>query len=223
MLVLAEQGGVLGVLGVADTLRAEVPGALAELRALGVRRILLLTGDNELVARAIARQAGITEVAASLLPEDKIATVKRLQAHGRRVAMVGDGINDAPALTQADVGVAMGVAGTDVAMEAADVALMRDDWWLVPDAIRLGRRTFRTIRQNLLFGIAFNLLVMGAAATGLIGPVLAAAPQAVPDVAVSLNAARLLRWKGRTAPREPQSNTVEKRKGATSWPSPRHQ
>lgn len=133
MLVLAEQGGVLGVLGVADTLRAEVPGALAELRALGVRRILLLTGDNELVARAIARQAGITEVAASLLPEDKIATVKRLQAHGRRVAMVGDGINDAPALTQADVGVAMGVAGTDVAMEAADVALMRDDWWLVPD------------------------------------------------------------------------------------------
>jgi Cd2+/Zn2+-exporting ATPase/Cu+-exporting ATPase len=192
VLLLAEQGVVLGALAVADTLRADVPAALAELRRLGVRQILLLTGDNERVARAIARQAGITEVAANLLPEDKIATVKRLQAEGRRVAMVGDGINDAPALTQADVGIAMGVTGTDVALEAADVALMRDDWRLVPEAIRLGRRTYRTIRQNILFGIAFNVLVMGLAAVSLIGPVIAAASQAVPDVAVALNASRLL-------------------------------
>ena len=196
VLLLAEDGMVLGALAVADTLRAEVPAALAELRRLGVRRTLLLTGDNERVARAIARQAGITEIAANLLPQDKIATVKRLQAEGRHVAMVGDGINDAPALTQADVGIAMGVTGTDVALEAADVALLRDDWRLVPEALRLGRRTYRTIRQNIFFGIAFNALVMGMAAVSLIGPVIAAASQAVPDVAVALNASRLLggRW-----------------------------
>lgn len=223
VLLEASQGVVLGALAVADTLRAEVRTSLSELRALGVGRILLLTGDNERVARAIARQAGITEVAANLLPQDKIATVKQLQAEGRRVVMVGDGINDAPALTQAEVGIAMGVAGTDVALEAADVALLRDDWGLVPQAIRLGRRTSRTIRQNMLFGILFNLLVMGGAATGLIGPVLAAASQAVPDVAVSLNAARLLRWKGGTALHQQQSKTVEKRKGAISWPSHRDQ
>jgi Cu+-exporting ATPase len=200
VLLEASQGIVLGALAMADTLRAEVPAALAELRQLGVRRILLLTGDNERVASAVARQAGITEVAANLLPEDKIATVKRLQAERRRVVMVGDGINDAPALSQADVGIAMGVSGTDVALEAADVALLRDDWRLVPEAIRLGRRTSQTIRQNILFGIAFNVLVMGLAAISLIGPVIAAASQALPDVAVALNAARLLRGPGRTAP-----------------------
>jgi Cu+-exporting ATPase len=192
VLLLARAGKLLGILAAADTLRAEVPEALQQLRDLGIQRILLLTGDHASVAQAIARQAGITEVAANLLPEDKIATVRRLQAEGRRVAMVGDGVNDAPALTQADVGIAMGVAGTSVALEAADVALMRDDWTQVPEAIRLGRRTYRTIRQNMVLGIVFNVLVMGLAATGLIGPVIAAASQAVPDVAVALNAARLL-------------------------------
>ncbi len=189
---LAREGEVVGLIVASDTLRPWVEAAVAELRQLGVRRVVLLTGDNERAAAAIARQAGIVEVAANLLPEDKIATVRRLQAEGRRVAMIGDGINDAPALTQADVGIAMGVAGTDIALEAAAVALLRDDWRQVPEAVRLGRRTYGVIRQNILFGIAFNVLAMGLAATGLIGPAIAAASQAVPDVAVALNAARLI-------------------------------
>jgi len=194
VLLLAHDRKLLGILAAADTLRSEVPIALRELHAAGIQRILLLTSDNAGVASAIARQAGITEVAANLLPEDKIAAVRRLQAEGHCVAMIGDGINDAPALTQANIGIAMGVAGTDVALEAADVALMRDDWTQVPEALRLGRRTYRTIRQIMIFGIVFNALVMGLAATSLIGPVIAAASQAVPDVAVALNASRLLRW-----------------------------
>ncbi len=192
VLTLARSGSVVGVLAVADTIRAEVASALAEVRHLGIRRIVLLTGDNEGVATAIARAASITEVEANLLPEDKIAMVKRLQAEGRCVLMVGDGINDAPALTQANVGMAMGGIGTAVAQEAAEVALLRDDWRAVPEAIRLGRRTYRTIRQNIFFGIGFTMLVMGLAATGLIGPIIAAASQSVPDVAVALNASRLL-------------------------------
>jgi Cu+-exporting ATPase len=192
VLTLARSGCVVGVLAVADTIRAEVASALAEVRHLGIRRIVLLTGDNERVATAIARAASITKVEANLLPEDKIAMVKRLQAEGRCVLMVGDGINDAPALTQANVGMAMGGIGTAVAQEAAEVALLRDDWGAVPEAIRLGRRTYRTIRQNIFFGIGFTMLVMGLAATGLIGPTIAAASQSVPDVAVALNASRLL-------------------------------
>ena len=192
VLILARSGCVVGALAVADPIRAEVAAALDEVRRLGIRRIVLLTGDNERVAAAIAREASISEVEANLLPEDKIAAVKRLQAEGRRVLMVGDGINDAPALTQASVGIAMGGIGTAVAQEAADLALLRDDWMAVPQAIRLARRTSRTIRQNIFFGIGFTMLVMGLAATGLIGPILAAASQSVPDVAVALNASRLL-------------------------------
>ena len=192
VLVLARDEQVLGALAVADTIRAEVPTAITQLRRFGIRRILLLTGDNERVAQAIARAAGITEVAANLLPEDKIATVRRLQQEGRRVVMVGDGINDAPALTEALVGIAMGGIGTAVAQEAADVALLRDDWSQVPAVIHLGRRTSTTIRQNIVFGIAFTVAVMGLASLGVIGPILAAASQSVPDVAVALNAARLL-------------------------------
>ncbi|GAC1398176.1 MAG: heavy metal translocating P-type ATPase [Chloroflexota bacterium] len=192
VLVLARDGLVMGLIAVADTMRAEARDALAQVRRLGIRRILLLTGDNERVAEAVAREAGISEIAANLLPEDKIATVKRLQAEGHRVLMVGDGINDAPALTQANVGIAMGGIGTAVAQEAAEVALLRDDLLAIPEAIRLGRRTYGIIRQNIFFGIGFTVLVMGLASFGLIGPILAAASQSVPDVGVALNASRLL-------------------------------
>ena len=192
VLILARSHSVMGALAVADTIRAEVASALDEVRRLGIRCIVLLTGDHERVAAAIARAAGISEVEANLLPEDKITAVKRLQAVGCRVLMIGDGINDAPALTQAQVGIAMGGIGTAVAQEAADLALLRDDWTAIPEAIRLARRTYRTIRQNIFFGIGFTMLVMVLAATGVIGPIIAAASQSVPDVAVALNASRLL-------------------------------
>jgi Cd2+/Zn2+-exporting ATPase/Cu+-exporting ATPase len=189
---LAEAGRLLGLIAVADTLRPEVPGALGRLRALGVHRVLLLTGDNERVARALAAELGV-EYRAECLPEEKIEVVRRLQADGAVVAMVGDGINDAPALAQADVGIAMGAAGTDAAIEAAHVALMRDDWGLVPEAIEIGRRAFGTIRQNLWFTAAYNAVGVLLAALGWLPPIAAAAAQSLPDVAVMLNSSRLLR------------------------------
>lgn len=197
VLVLVRNGEALGLLTVADTLRPEVPKALEQVRALGIARILLLTGDNLRAAQAIAQEAGIAEIHAQLLPTEKIALVKQLQAEGRRVLMVGDGINDAPALTEASVGMAMGTIGTAVAQEAADVALLHDDWSQVPEAIRLGRRTRATIRQNIFFGVGFTVLVMGLASAGLISSIIAAASQSVPDVAVALNASRLLGGRSR--------------------------
>jgi Cd2+/Zn2+-exporting ATPase/Cu+-exporting ATPase len=189
---VADGAGVAGLVAVADTVRPDVREALAALKRLGVRRLLLLTGDNERVAAAIAGELGV-EYRAELLPEDKIAAVRALQAEGAVVLMVGDGVNDAPALAQADVGVAMGAAGTDVALEAADVALMRDDWAMVPEALRLGRRAARTIRQNLGFTALYNAVGIALAAVGMLPPVWAAAAQSLPDIGVMLNSARLLR------------------------------
>jgi Cd2+/Zn2+-exporting ATPase/Cu+-exporting ATPase len=193
VLWLARNSEALGFIAVADVIRPEVPTAIAELKKLGIQRIILLTGDNERTANAVAAQLGLTEVRANLLPQDKIEAVRALQAEGRKVAMIGDGINDAPALAQADVGIAMGAAGTGVALEAAHVALMRDDWSQVPEAIRVGRRTFRTIQQNITFGILYNIAGVTLAALGILPPVLAAAAQSLPDVAVFLNSSRLLR------------------------------
>lgn len=191
-LFLSEASTPIGLIAVADTLREEVPLALSQLKDLGIKSLLLLTGDNRRVASALAEKLGV-EYEAELLPEQKIERVKNLQASGHRVAMVGDGINDAPALAQADVGIAMGAAGTDVALEAAHVALMRDDWRLVPEAIRTGRRTFATIQQNLGFALLYNIMGIALAAIGWLPPVLAAAAQSLPDVAIMLNSSRLLR------------------------------
>jgi Cd2+/Zn2+-exporting ATPase/Cu+-exporting ATPase len=191
--VLAAMDGRLhGLIALADTLRPEVPAALDALRALGIRRMLLLTGDRRQVAAAVAQQLGI-DFEAEVLPQEKIRVVERLQRSGHVVAMVGDGINDAPALAQADVGIAMGAAGTDAAIEAAHVALMQDDWCVVPEAIQIGRRAFRTIKQNLWFTAAYNLVGMLLAATGWLPPIAAAAAQSLPDVIVMLNSSRLLR------------------------------
>lgn len=192
VVLLARDGQMAGLIALADTLRAEVPGAIAALRRLGIRHLLLLTGDRREVAQAVAARLGL-EFEAEVLPEQKIELVRRLQGEGRVVAMVGDGINDAPALAQADVGIAMGVAGTDAAIEAAHVALMGDDWSVVPEAVRIGRRAFRTIKQNLWFTAGYNLVGMALAATGWLPPIAAAAAQALPDVAVMLNSSRLLR------------------------------
>ncbi len=189
---LAVNERVVGLLAVADEPRPEVPKALTALQELGVEHLLLLTGDNERTARAEASRLGV-HYRAELLPEDKIAVVKELQSQGRTVLMVGDGVNDAPALAQADVGVAMGVAGTDAALEAADVALMQDDWRALPEAIQVGRRTFRVIQQNLALGVIYNVVGMTLAAVGILPPVAAAAGQSIPDLLIMLSSARLLR------------------------------
>ena len=193
--LVGRAGETVGLVALADTVRPEVKAALAALRELGVRRQILLTGDHERVAAAVAGELGV-EYRAGLLPDDKIRFVRDLQAAGSRVLMMGDGVNDAPALAQADVGVAMGVAGTDVALEAADMALLRDDWRLVPEAVRLGRRATGTIRQNLGFTAVYNLLGISLAALGILPPVWAAAAQSLPDVAIMLNSARLASWRG---------------------------
>jgi Cd2+/Zn2+-exporting ATPase/Cu+-exporting ATPase len=192
VVLLARAGCPTALVALADTIRPEVASALDGLRGLGVRHLLLLTGDRREVAAAVAAKLGV-EFEAEVLPGEKLGVIARLQGQGRVVAMVGDGINDAPALAQADVGIAMGAAGTDAAIEAAHVALMRDDWRMVPEAVRIGRRAFRTIQQNLWFTAGYNVVGMLLAATGWLPPIAAAAAQALPDVGVMVNASRLLR------------------------------
>jgi len=192
LLFVERDGELAGVLAAADTLRPEVPAALAAVRALGVRRIELLTGDNERTAAALAEKIGV-QYRANLLPEDKIRIVKEYQAQGHVVVMVGDGVNDAPALAQADVGIAMGAAGADVAIEAAHVALMREDWTLVPEVFSIARRTMRVVKMNLAFTTLYNVIGLSLAALGILLPILAAAAQSLPDLGILGNSARLLR------------------------------
>jgi P-type Cu+ transporter len=193
-LYVARNGELIGILAAADTIRPEVSEALAAVRELGVQKIELLTGDNERVASSLASELGI-DYRANLLPEDKIAVVKSYQQQGYRVMMVGDGVNDAPALAQADVGVAMGVAGTDVAIEAAHVTLMRDDWFLVPEVLSIARRTMRVVKTNILFTAVYNLFGLSLAAVGILPPILAAAAQSLPDLGILANSSRLLRYR----------------------------
>ncbi len=162
LLVVAKDAAVIGVLGASDTIRSEVPLALAAVRKGGVKQVELLTGDNEQTAKALAGVLGIA-YRAELLPEDKIAIVKQYQTQGHTVVMVGDGVNDAPALAQADVGIAMGVAGADVAMDAAHMALMRDDWNLVPEVFAIARRTMRVVKMNIAFTAIYNLVGLSLA------------------------------------------------------------
>jgi len=192
LLVVARDDEPIGVLAAADTMRPEVPTAIAAVRTLGIREIELLTGDNERTAAMLAERLGV-RYRANLLPEDKIAMVKAYQAQGHTVVMVGDGVNDAPALAQADVGIAMGAAGTDVAIEAAHVALMRDDWMLVPAVLRIAQRTLRVVQLNIGFTAVYNLVGLTLAALGFLPPMLAAAAQSLPDLGILANSSRLLR------------------------------
>ena len=194
LLYMACDGAPAAIFAAADTLRGEVPAALQQLRTLGIIQIELLTGDNARTASALAGHLGVA-YRAELLPEDKIAIVKEYQARGHVVVMVGDGVNDAPALAQADVGIAMGAAGADVALEAAHIALMRNDWQLVPEVFQIARRTMGVVKMNLVFTAIYNVVGLSLAAFGFLPPMLAAAAQSIPDLGILANSARLLRTK----------------------------
>lgn len=185
-------GQIAGVLAAADRLRPEVPAAFARLRSMGIHQIILLTGDHEQAAADLAGRLGI-EYRASLMPEEKIAIVRAFQQAGHIIAMVGDGVNDAPALAQADAGIAMGAAGSDVAVAAASCALMRDDWDLVPELFAIARRTMRIVRMNIGFTAVYNLIGLTLAALGILPPVVAAAAQSLPDIGILANSSRLLK------------------------------
>jgi Cu+-exporting ATPase len=192
----AADGAVQGLFALADTIKPSAPGAVAALRRMGLE-VVLITGDREETAHAIADSAGIGRVLAHVLPGDKAAEIRRLQAKGEVVAMVGDGINDAPALAAADVGMAIGT-GIDIALEASDVTLMKDDLNLVPAAIRLSALTMRIIKQNLFWAFFYNSLGIPVAAGILfplfgilMNPMFAAAAMALSSVSVVSNALRL--------------------------------
>ena len=192
VIAVARANTLLGCIAFADTLRASSADAVARLNAMGIR-VVMLSGDHAATAQAIARQAGITEFRAEVMPQDKAAHVQSFKAEGKMVGMVGDGINDAPALAAADVSFAM-KSGSDIAIETADITLMRNDLMSVADAISLSRTALKKIRQNLFFAFAYNVLGIPLAALGMLNPVIAGAAMAMSSVSVVSNALLLKRW-----------------------------
>jgi Cu+-exporting ATPase len=211
--LIARNSKLVGLIGVSDPVKAEAAAAVRELKALGIV-VWLVTGDSRAVADAVARQVGIEHVIAEVMPAEKAARVRDLQAIGRRVAMIGDGINDAPALAQADLGVAIGT-GTDVAIEASDVTLVGGYPRLVASAIRLSRQTVRVIRQNLVWAFGYNVVLIPVA-MGLLypffglqlDPAIAAGAMALSSVSVVLNSLRLRRFDPRPAAGGPSGRSV---------------
>lgn len=192
LLYLKANHELIGILAAADTLRAEVPEAVRALHDIGIKDIELLTGDNAHTAQALGTQLNIY-YHSELLPEDKIRIVRKYQAAGRVVVMVGDGINDAPALAQADIGIAMGSTGTEIALEAADIALLKEDWMLIPKLIAIARRTMKVVRMNLILTGIYNVAGISLAVMGILPPFLAATVQSLPDLGILGNSSRLLK------------------------------
>jgi Cd2+/Zn2+-exporting ATPase len=193
-MIVGTDTGVLGVLALADRLREETPGALRELRELGISSIIMLTGDNARVAQNIAGHAGLTEVRSDLMPENKVTVIKELLEQHGKVAMIGDGVNDAPALANATVGIAMGAGGTDVALETADVALMADDLSKLPFAVALSRQSRAIIRQNLWISLGVIFLLVPSTLFGFAPLGVAVIMHEGSTLIVVFNALRLLRF-----------------------------
>jgi len=191
-LYVAVDGRLAGVIVTADRARPGVAEAIDAVREQGVKTVEVLTGDRSEAANALAERLGL-DMRSELLPEDKIAIVREYQRQGHTVAMIGDGVNDAPALAQADVGIAMGGVGTDIAVDAAPVVLLREDWSLVPDLLDTARRTMNVVKGNFWFTGLYNLAALGLAATGFLPPIVAAAMHSIPDLGILANSSRLLR------------------------------
>jgi Cd2+/Zn2+-exporting ATPase len=183
---------LVGVISIADTLREKAKATIEQIRREGVSEIWMLTGDSEQVANRIGKELGI-RYEARLLPEQKVSKVKEWKKKGHVVAMVGDGVNDAPALAAADIGIAMGAVGTDIAIETADIALMTDDIEKIPILIQLSRKALRVIKENLIFAILFNTMMVFLSAQGWISMILGAVMHQVSSLLVILNSIRLLR------------------------------
>jgi Cu+-exporting ATPase len=193
---VAIDGALAGAIAIADPVAAGAPEAVAALRALGIE-VVMITGDREAVARSIAGEVGIARVHAGVRPTEKAALVAAEHARGKRVAMIGDGINDAPALAAADLGIALG-SGTEIAGAAADVTLLRGGIAALPTALGLARATLRTIRRNLAAAFLYNAVCIPIAASGLLSPVLASAAMSLSSVSVLLSSLRLRRWSPRS-------------------------
>ena len=196
---IALDGQVVGTLDLADQLRSGAKEAVARLKATGVKKVIMLTGDNARIAKRVGAELGVDEVQADLLPEDKVNAIVALQQQGHSVAMIGDGVNDAPALARAQVGIAMGARGTQAAIEAADVALMTDDLSKIVFARALARRAYRTIQENIYVGVGVvHVLGITAALLGWIGPIQAAMIHLGPDILVFINSVKLMRVRIKT-------------------------
>jgi Cd2+/Zn2+-exporting ATPase len=189
---VALDGTLIGLITLADTPRLEAKQAIAELKRIGIREVIMITGDNPRTAERIAKELGIDRVYAEVLPQDKLQIIRNLQAQGKRVAFVGDGVNDAPALAAAEVGIAMGLAGTDVAVETADIGLMADEIERIPQIIALSRQALGVIRQNVIFSMSMNVLSVVLGGFGIIGPVVGALMHEASALPVLANSARLI-------------------------------
>ncbi len=193
--LVGHEGKIIGGIAIADLLKEDVHESIRDIKKMGISKVIMLTGDNQKVADTIAEGAGLDEIVADLLPEGKLEHIKKMKAAGEKVAMVGDGINDAPSLVEADVGIAMGVIGTDAAIEAADIALTSDDLGKASEAIALSRKTVQIIKQSLVISVVINGVALILASTGDIGPILGAVIHNIGSIVVVGNSSRLIGYR----------------------------